>query len=217
MQADGDWARRLQRSLAESAAAHDIDVHFHTCVYTMIRIYSQPRGRNSQAKLASRISGNAADGGGHGGSCRYRRRSQRNADGLRIVAEMLRPEDRLTVVSQGPVYPFRPLQSMGRGRLAQARGYRGRSCRCHEPKRDPPADAGRASACSPQKTAIDLDGRHVDRLRLPGRRDRTGARLRRDPGPRARTANTQSICHVDHAADARQGLREALPPIRGPS
>ena len=23
---------------------HDIDVHFHTCVYTMIRIYSQARG-----------------------------------------------------------------------------------------------------------------------------------------------------------------------------
>ena len=21
---------------------HDIDIHFHTCVYTMVRIYSQP-------------------------------------------------------------------------------------------------------------------------------------------------------------------------------
>ena len=60
----------------------------------------------------------------------------------------LRKDDRLTRGFPGTGLSFRPLQPLGRDRLAQAQRYRDRPRRRHEAQGHPPADAGRAARAS---------------------------------------------------------------------
>ena len=107
---------------------------------------------------------------------------------------------------------FRPLQSLGRGRLAQRSDIEIDLVDIMKRKGIRLLTQG-AQRVQPDGKPRRTWGRHFDRLRLSGHRHRSGARLRRDSGPRP-DGHTQSICHVDHAS-RRQGRRSKSLPQSG--
>ena len=96
----------------------------------------------------------------------------------------LGPSDRADRSQSRRPLLVRAVQSLGRGRLAEARGDRRRA----RPRSSPSA----ASSCGrkapsrvhPRENRIELNDGYVARLRLSDHRHRTRPRLRRDPGPR---------------------------------
>ena len=118
------------------------------------------------------------------------------------MRELARRDDTVTVVSNSPQLPLRPVQSRGSpstgasartssstiAPCAQAEGHR-----LHPGRRQ-----ARASGREPDRTGR----RQQHRLRLPGHRHRPEAGLRRSRGPGPEAATRSSICHVDHAVEA---------------
>ena len=93
----------------------------------------------------------------------------------------LRRDDRLTVISQGPRLSFRPIQPVGRGRLARARRHRGRSAADHEAQGHRLLTQG-AKRVHPAGEPDRTRRRQLARLRLSRHRHRPGPRLRRNRG-----------------------------------
>ena len=128
------------------------------------------------------------------------------------MKDQMRPEDRLTVVTKDPDLSFRAVEPLGRGRLAQARGHRGRSGPTMA-KRASPSSRRRSPRSCPRRTGSNWRTAAL-RYDYLGHRHRSRTGLRRDRGPRPRRRFTASICHVDHAQKAGGQLRGILQKAR---
>ena len=126
----------------------------------------------------------------------------------------LRPERPPDRRHQGPTYSLRPVQSLGRGRLAQARGYRGRSRPGHREARASPSGPRARQACIPAENRIELaDGTRSTTTiwSSPPARNSPSTRSRASV-PRATPSRSATSITPRKAKEAF----EALAPIRGP-
>ena len=130
----------------------------------------------------------------------------------------LGPADKLTVVNLGDRYLVRAVKSLGRGRLAEARGHRRRSRAASSPSAASSCGRKAPSASIPAENRIELnDGTSVDYDYLI---IATGPDLAFDEIPGlGPDGNTQSICHIDHAekAKARRRCAGRSPAVRSSS
>ena len=125
------------------------------------------------------------------------------------MRDQLRPGRPAHSRHKGPDIPFRPVEPMGGGELAQAREHRNR------PRADLFAGAASTSAGPRLRRRSGSEnararGRLVAQLRSPRHRHRTRTRLRRDRGAGSPGGPRNSICHVDHAEKPRRRFEAVL-------